>query len=77
MSEQIQRKLRFVRFALSALPPLVWAVWLAYTASVSRLVYSPFDAIMTNMGAALVIALVVALACIGVYYAYRAAIMRT
>ena len=76
MSENVERKLRFVRFALAALPPLVWAIWLAYTASVSRLQRPAIEAITSNMGSALVIALVVAAACVGVYYAYRAALTR-
>jgi hypothetical protein len=76
MTEQTEKKLRTVRFVLTALPPLVWAIWLAFTASVSRLVSSPVDAIMGNMGPALLVAAIVAVACAGVYYAYRAAIMR-
>jgi hypothetical protein len=77
MSEQTEKKLRTVRFALTALPPLVWAVWLAFTASISRLAASPMDAIMGNMGSAFLIAIVVGIACAGVYYAYRAALTRS
>ncbi len=76
MSEQIERKLRIVRFALSALPPLVWAIWLAYTASVGRLEHDAWGAIMANIGPAFLIAIIVGIACIGIYYAYRAAITR-
>lgn len=76
MSEQTERKLRLVRFALTALPPLVWAIWLAYTASVSRMERGAMDAIMSNMGSALLVAVIVGIACAGVYYAYRAAITR-
>lgn len=76
MSEQTERKLRIVRFALSALPPLVWAIWLAYTASVGRLERDPWGAIVANIGPAFLIAVIVGIACAGIYYAYRAAITR-
>jgi hypothetical protein len=51
-------------------------MWLAYTASVGRMERSPMDAIMANMGTALLVAVVVGIACAGVYYAYRAALTR-